>query len=61
MMQERIKDNHEKLKSIVKTVIFCGQNNILLRGRRDDNPDDASLQGNFQALLNFELTMVICD
>ena len=39
-------------KSIVKTVIFCGQNNIPLRGKRDDNPDDSNLQGNFQALLD---------
>ncbi|CAH3044938.1 unnamed protein product, partial [Pocillopora meandrina] len=28
----------QKIKSIVKTVIFCGQNDIPLRGKRDDNP-----------------------
>ena len=43
------------MKSIVKTVIFCGQNNIPLRGKRDDNPDDSNLQGNFQALLEFAI------
>ena len=43
------------MKSIVKTVIFCGQNNIPLRGKRDDNPDDSNLQGNFQALLGFRI------
>ena len=43
------------MKSIVKTVIFCGQNNIPLRGKRDDNPDDRNLQGNFQALLEFRI------
>ena len=42
-----------ELKLIVKTVIFCGQNNIPLRGKRDDNTDDSNLQGNFQALLGF--------
>ena len=41
------------MKSIVTTVIFCGQNNIPLRGKRDDNPDDSNLQGNLQALLEF--------
>ena len=43
------------MKSIIKTVIFCGQSNIPLKGRRDDNPDDASLQGIFQALLQFRI------
>ena len=43
------------MKLIVKTVIFCGQNNIPLRGKRDDNPDDSNLQGNFQALLEFRI------
>ena len=43
------------MKSIVKTVIFCGQNNIPLTGKRDDNPDDSNLQGNFQALLEFRI------
>ena len=28
------------MKSIMKTVIFCGQNNIPLREKRDDNPDE---------------------
>ena len=55
LMQNRITQNREKIKSVVKTVIFCGQNNIPLRGRRDDKPNDASLQGNFQALLQFRI------
>ena len=41
LMQAQIDENREKMKSIVKTVIFCGQNNIPLRGKRDDNPDDS--------------------
>ena len=36
LMQQQINENREKMKSII---------------RRDDNPDDASLQGIFQALL----------
>ena len=39
----------------MKTVIFCGQYNIPLRGKRDDNPDNSNLQGNFQALLEFRI------
>ena len=39
----------------MKTVIFCGQNNIQLRGKRDDNRDDNNLQGNFQTLLEFRI------
>ena len=38
---------------LFKTVIFCGRNNIALRGRRDDDPSNENLQGNFQALLEF--------
>ena len=55
LMQAQIDENREKMKLIVKTVIFCGQNNIPLRGKRDDNPDDSNLQGNFQALLEFNI------
>ena len=44
-----------ELKLIVKTVIFCGKNNIPLRGKQDDNPDDSNPQGNFQALLEFRI------
>ena len=43
LMQAQIDKNREKMKSIVKTVNFCGQNNIPLRGKRDDNPDDSNL------------------
>jgi len=52
LLQQQIHRNHEILKSLFKTIIFCGKNNIALRGRRDD-PQDASLSGNFQALLEF--------
>ena len=46
-----------KLQSILKTVVFCGKQNIALRGHRDDS---SHLQtdcnaGNFQKLLEFRM------
>ena len=53
------------LRSIVKTILFCGRQNISLRGHRDDGPVilnavDESVygdnnQGNFRALLTFRV------
>ena len=53
------------LRSIVKTILFCGRQNISLRGHRDDGPVifnavDESVygdinQGNFRALLAFRV------
>ena len=36
MRKTRINDNREKMKSIFKTVIFCGRQNIALRGHQDN-------------------------
>ena len=55
LLQQQINRNREILKSLFKTIIFCGKNNIALRGRRDDDPQNASLSGNFQALLEFRI------
>lgn len=33
---KRIAENHQKLRSITETVIFCGQQGIALRGHHDD-------------------------
>ena len=55
LLQQQIKRNREILKSLFKTIIFCGKNNIALRGPRDDDPQNASLSGNFQALLEFRI------
>ena len=44
-------ENKLKLYSIVKTIIFCGRQNISLRGHRED--DQSKNPGNFKALLNF--------
>ena len=51
-------ENRSKLSSIVKTVIFCGQQNTSLRGHRDDSryvTESESSLGNFQALLQFRI------
>ena len=53
LLQQQINKSREILKSLFKTIILCGKNNIALRGRRDDDPQNASLSGNFQALLEF--------
>ena len=55
LVERQINDNREKMLSIIKTVIFCGQNNLPLRGKRDNNTEDTSLQGNVQALLDLRI------
>ena len=52
-----VAENRLKLKSIVKTVIFCGRQGIALRGHRDDGPSlqTSANHGNFQALLQFRI------
>ena len=55
---------HRKvMKSIVETVVFCGRQNIPLRGHRDysrlDDPQDFQTdenKGNFRALLRFGIS-----
>ena len=50
--------NRQKLRSIIKTVVLCGKQNIALQGHRDDlsHIEEASGNpGNFQALLNFRV------
>ena len=54
LLQQQIKRNCEILESLFKTIIFCGKNNIALRGPQDDDPQNAS-PGNFQALLAFRI------
>ena len=39
-------ENRKRLTPIIKTIIFCGQNNIPLRGHRDDG--DLSLDSIFR-------------
>ncbi|XP_037876693.2 52 kDa repressor of the inhibitor of the protein kinase [Bombyx mori] len=60
---KQINVNRERLRPIVKTIIFCGHQNISLRGHRDDgkllnyDSDDSVVadEGNFRALLKFRI------
>ena len=55
--KQRTENNRMKLKSILKTIILCGQQDFALRDHRDDSGYlDTSLNlGNFQVLLNFRI------
>ena len=55
LLQQQIDTNRKILSSLLKTVIFCGRNNIALRGHRDDKPGNSASQGNFRALLAFRV------
>ena len=55
--------NLKVMKSIIETVVFCGRQNIPLRGHRDygrlDDPQDFQTnenEGNFRALLRFRIS-----
>lgn len=56
---ELVAENRLKLRSIVATVILCGQQGMAFRGHFEDGPfefDDISVnRGNFQALLRFRI------
>ena len=58
-MADRVTSNRMKLASIVQTIVFCGRQNIPLRGHRDSATDlerDApENHGNFWALLRFRV------
>ncbi len=50
---KQIAENRLKLKSILKTVILCGRQNLSLRGHRDHSTSTSVNKGNFLALLEF--------
>ena len=51
---EQLRKNQELIKSIAKTVHFCGKQGIALRGHRDDSTaTSSSNRGNFRELLDF--------
>lgn len=63
---EQIKENRNRLRPIVSTIILCGRQNISLRGHRDDgilnyneNEQEKNIvenqEGNFRALLKFRI------
>ena len=54
-LAQQVQTNRQLLTSIIKTIIFCGKQNIALRGHRDDlkHLQESGNHGNFHALLNF--------
>ena len=61
VMADQIALNRQKLASIFKTIVFCGRQDIALRGHHDNITDierdlsDTKNHGNFWALLNFRV------
>ena len=57
-MQEQastlVQSNRLKLKSILKTIVFCGKQMISLRGHREQAGANVN-PGNFRALLDFRV------
>lgn len=62
----QIKENRDRLRPIVSTIILCGRQNIPLRGHRDDGNTSLNFvendqnsvvikEGNFRALLRFRI------
>ena len=49
---DQYQDNLRVLSTIVRAILFCGRQNIALRGHRDDHTSDNVNKGNFIALLN---------
>ncbi|XP_025203642.1 52 kDa repressor of the inhibitor of the protein kinase-like [Melanaphis sacchari] len=60
-MTRKVEQNRQKLIPIIETILFCGLQNISLRGHRDDGSiyfvDDniKNQKGNFKALLEFRI------
>ncbi|KAL4100753.1 hypothetical protein QTP88_020785 [Uroleucon formosanum] len=61
---EQVKENRERLRPIIETLIFCGQQNIAIRGHRDDGKlididnsesSPTSNEGNFRKLLRLRI------
>ncbi|KAF0749732.1 52 kDa repressor of the inhibitor of the protein kinase-like [Aphis craccivora] len=53
-----IKENCERLKPIIETIIFLGKQNIALRGHRDDGnliTESIVNEGNFREILRFRI------
>ncbi|XP_029342513.1 uncharacterized protein LOC115033649 [Acyrthosiphon pisum] len=60
-MTRKVEQNRQKLIPIIETILFCGLQNISLRGHRDDgsinsvDDDIKNQKGNFKALLEFRI------
>ena len=55
---EQYQTNLHVLTTIVRAILFCGRQNISLRGHRDDHTSDSINKGNFIALLNNNLSLI---
>ena len=55
LLQQQINRNREILKSLLNTTIFCGKKQHSPQRYTRCNPRNASLSGNFQALLEFRI------
>ena len=55
-MRARIKENRQKLVSIVETVVLSGRQNIAFRGNRDDNKSMSKLIGQHNILYLMDWT-----
>ena len=55
VIDNTIKENRMKLRSVIDTIVLCGKQNLAYRGRRDDSSNYAGIwfAGNFQALLAY--------
>lgn len=56
-LAEQVQHNRKFLKSVIKTIVFCGKQTLGLRGHRDDQKhlDEAGNHGNFHSLLKFRI------
>lgn len=52
---KQISTNRQILASVFKCVIFCGKQNLALRGHRDDGIREETNRSMFNALLNFRI------
>lgn len=56
----QLKENRERLRPIIESILFLGRQNIPLRGHRDDGPLDEegglNNEGNFRELLRFKVS-----
>lgn len=57
--QQVCQSNRARLRPVIKTIIFCGQNNIALQGNHDSGPflldQNTQGEGNFRRLLKFRV------
>ena len=57
VLARQVQHNRDFLKSVIKTIVFCGKQNLALRGHCDNQQhlQEAGNHENFQALLDFRV------